>query len=162
MSNSDHRPKIIAIDPGLNGAWAVLSSRGEFISVGELPRFDKLINGIEFSNIVKSFSPELAVIERVGARPGQGVTSMFTFGAAYGMVLGVVSGAQIPYHLVTPQRWKSYFRLLGKSKDASREAAIQHFPAAAKHLNLKKHAGRADALLLGLYFLTLKIQGKTP
>lgn len=152
--------EIFAVDPGLNGAWACLDFEGKFIATGEIPRFSNLIDGVGFANIVEKHKPKQLIIERVSSMPKQGVASVFTFGTAYGMVIGVACGAKIPFHLVTPMRWKTHFKLIGRDKDASRERAIQLFPAAAKFLELKKHHGRADALLLARYFLDRKLAGE--
>ena len=40
---------------------------------------------------------------------------------------------------------------MAKGKDASRVKAMQLFPLAAKDLSLKKHHGRADALMMAYY-----------
>ena len=158
----DPRSQILAIDPGVNGAFAILGHRGEFVKADELPRFDKLVDAVALGNIFGSFMPERAVIEKVGAMPGQGVTSMFTFGAAYGVAIGVAGGAGVPIVFVSPAKWKAHFRLAGKPKDAARELAIRIFPEAAPHLNLIKHHGRADALLLARYALDMDSGAKHP
>ena len=145
------RSKILAIDPGVNGAFAVLGGEGEVVDMGELPRFAKFLNGVELAVIFGLHKPELAVIEKVASRPGQGVSSVFTFGCAYGVCIGVASGLDVPVSFVTPGRWKTHFRLTGKPKDASRELAIRLYPGAARSLGLKKHHGRADALLLARF-----------
>ena len=44
-----------------------------------------------------------AVLERVHAMPGQGVTSMFSFGANYGYWRGVLQGLRIPFTEVHPR-----------------------------------------------------------
>ena len=155
MTQGSPRSQIIAIDPGVNGAWAILGHQGEFIRADELPRFDKLVDAVGLGWIFSSFTPERAVIEKVGAMPGQGVTSMFTFGAAYGVAIGVAGGAGVPIAFVTPAKWKGHFRLSGKPKDAARELAIRLYPEAASQLTLKKHHGRADALLLARYALDM-------
>jgi crossover junction endodeoxyribonuclease RuvC len=150
------RSKILAIDPGLNGAFAVLGHRGEFLDMGELPKFAKLLNGVELAVIFGMHRPERAVIEKVGSMPGQGVASTFTFGCAFGLCIGVACGADVPVHYVTPARWKTHFRLTGKGKDASRELAIRLYPDQAKAFSLKKHHGRADALLLARFAFDLE------
>ena len=151
----DARTGLLAIDPGLNGAFAFLGHRGEFIACDELPRFGKLVDAVNFGRVLSSMRPERAVIERVGAMPKQGVSSTFTFGTAYGIAIGCVAGFGIPLAYVAPAKWKAHFRLLGKDKDASREVAIRLYPEAANHLTLKKHHGRADALLLARYALDM-------
>ena len=145
------RSKILAIDPGVNGAFAVLERDGSLSDMGELPRFDKLLNGVELAAIFSMHKPKLAVIEKVASMPGQGVASTFTFGCAYGVCIGVASGLNVSVSFVTPGRWKTHFRLTGKPKDASRELAIRLYPNAASLLGLKKHVGRSDALLLARF-----------
>jgi hypothetical protein len=71
---------------------------------------------------------------------------------AVGIIHGVVLGHGVPLHLVTPGTWKRHFRLTGTDKDAARGLAIRLHPA-LQGLHLKKHQGRADALLMGLYHL---------
>jgi crossover junction endodeoxyribonuclease RuvC len=156
----DPRSKILAIDPGVNGAFAVLGRLGELIDIGELPRFAKLVNAVELGSIFRRHGPQLAVIEKVASRPGQGVAAVFTFGCAYGVCIGVAGGSDVPVSFVTPGRWKTHFRLLGKPKDASRELAIRLYPGAAKMLGLKKHHGRADALLLARFALDAETGAK--
>jgi crossover junction endodeoxyribonuclease RuvC len=120
-----------------------------------MPRFAKLVNGIELAEIVRSWRPETVVIERVHAMPKQGVSTTFAFGTSYGIAIGIACGAGAALNYVTPQHWKKHFRLPANNKDASRERAIQLFPDAAKYLTLKKHHGRADALLMARHFLDL-------
>jgi hypothetical protein len=48
----------------------------------------------------------MAVIEKVGAMPGQGRTSIFTFGYNAGRVVGILEAMGIPYTHVTPQKWQ--------------------------------------------------------
>ena len=158
----DPRSYTFAIDPGVNGAYAILDWEGRFIKADELPRFDKLVDAVALGNIFGSYAPERVVIEKVGAMPGQGVTSMFTFGAAYGVAIGVAGGAGVPIVFVSPAKWKAHFRLVGKPKDASRELAIRLFPKAAPSLTLKKHHGRADALLLARYANDMDAGSKHP
>ena len=83
--------------------------------------------------------------------PKQGSTSGFRFGVGVGLLRGVILALNVPIVFVSPAKWKSHFRLVGKPKDAARELAIRLYPEAASHLSLKKHQGRADALLLARY-----------
>jgi hypothetical protein len=144
-------PRIFAIDPGVNGAWALLGQSGEFMGAGELPRFPNALNATELGTLLRAHEPEAVIIELVGSMPKQGVASTFLFGTAYGVCLGVAAGLGVPVSLITPSKWKSHFRLTNKPKDASRELAIRLYPEAAPLLNLKKHCGRADALLMARY-----------
>src|SRR5690606_14340133 len=90
---------------------------------------------------------------QVGAMPGQGVSSMFTFGHAAGVVEGLIQGLGIPYTLVTPQAWKRRAGLIGSDKDAARSRAIQLYPG-VRVLDLKeKGQAVADAMLIARYGL---------
>jgi hypothetical protein len=142
---------IMGIDPGISGAVAfyfpMVPSR---ISVDDVPVAGGEINGYELARLIKIHRPTLAVVEKVGAMPGNGGVSMFNFGRAYGDVRGVISALNVPMHFVTPQKWKKYFGLTA-DKEMSRLRAIRMFPAVADSFKLKKHDGRAEAALLALY-----------
>jgi crossover junction endodeoxyribonuclease RuvC len=94
----------------------------------------------------------VVTIEKVSAMPGQGVTSMFSFGRNFGQWEGVVAALGCVVNYVTPQRWKKAMLAdMPKGKEASRMRALQLFPYLANDLKLKKHDGRAEALLIGEY-----------
>ena len=154
----------IGIDPGITGAIAYISLDGtiKFIdcptttttskAAGKSKSKAKLnptLMATELSQLVNPNS--IIIIENIHAMPGQGVASMFNFGMGYGIWLGIIAALNIPVELITPQAWKKYFGLIGTNKDASREKALQLFPSQSQELKLKKHHGRADALLLAEY-----------
>jgi hypothetical protein len=62
--------------------------------------------------------------------------------------LGLLAALQMPYTAVRPAVWKRALGL-GKDKEACRLGAMLLFPSA--DLRLKKHHGRAEALLLEFY-----------
>lgn len=144
----------IGIDPGLSGAIALIRN-GECAGVWDMPTMGRgsgtkqQINAAAIGKLLRECPPCTAYMELVGAMPGQGVSSMFNFGKAAGAVLGALGALQFPVVEVTPQRWKRTFDLIGKDKDMARTVAQQLMPVAP--LSLKKHCGRADALLIGLY-----------
>mgnify|MGYP003342984789 CR=1 FL=1 len=69
---------LIAVDPGLRGGIAVLANGS--ITAVPMPLAGKGLDLVAIAAIVKEVSPAWIVIEKVASRPGQGVTSMFTFG----------------------------------------------------------------------------------
>jgi crossover junction endodeoxyribonuclease RuvC len=142
---------IMGVDPGISGAVAfyfpMVTSR---IAVDDVPVAGGEINVAELARLIRVHRPTLAVIERVSAMPGQGVTSMFNFGRSYGDVRGVIGAMGVPLHFVTPQKWKKHFGL-SSDKEQSRLRAIRMFPTAAESFKLKKHDGRAEAALIALY-----------
>lgn len=141
---------IFGVDPGsISGAYAVLDTDTGAALVADLPVVDRNVDAAQLARIVREVSPDEAVVERVSAMPGQGVSSVWAFGRSTGLIQGVLLGCGVPVALVTPSVWKRAFNL-NKDKERSRELAIRLFPT-VEGLNLKKHAGRAEALLLARY-----------
>ena len=147
---------VIGIDPGLSGAIAVLSADGAVEYLADLPvirdRSLAWIDGAQLQTMRLDACrgrPARAVVERVSAMPRQGVSSSFAFGVSFGSILSVLQAMQIPIELVTPSVWK---RSLGLSRDkhASLHKARLLFPTA--ELQLAKHDGRAEALLLAHWY----------
>jgi crossover junction endodeoxyribonuclease RuvC len=152
----------IGIDPGNTGAIAVIypngvvmhdtpveiATKGKKSSISALPSEMAAI----LADVVDQCSSEgwglHVAIEKVGAMPGQGVTSMFNFGKGFGMWLGILAALRIPYTLVTPQAWKKEIMKGVSDKDAARGVGCRLFPAVARELARKKDIGRADALLI--------------
>lgn len=146
---------IIGIDPGNTGALALIDDDG-FVDVVDMPLVangkKQQVNPSELAKVVQSMmalGAKKAILEKVGAMPGQGVTSMFNFGMGFGVIQGVLSAVELPYTLVTPQRWKKAASLIGKEKDNARTLAQQLYPSAP--LGRKKDIGRADAILIARY-----------
>lgn len=164
----------LGIDPGLTGALAVLSDDLKIIKFYDTPvlvvmsakkkrqQMNAPMIRIMFEEIRSVYGSDLlAVIEKVSAMPsthegdkgtGMGATSAFNYGKGVGIWLGLLAGCQIPFEEVHPATWKaSLLRDMGKDKDASRVKAMNLFPHIASQLQLKKHHGRADALLMAAY-----------
>jgi hypothetical protein len=142
---------IIGVDPGLSGAIAFyFPSQPMRVAVHDMPLADGEVCAPLLAEMIVDYQPSLAVIERVGAMPGQGVVSMFNFGRAYGDVRGVVGALAIPVHYVTPQKWKKHYQL-SSDKEECRGRALQLFPACADHFKRKKDHGKAEAALIAKY-----------
>jgi len=142
----------LAIDPGaISGAYALFYNAVP-VQVGDLPVVGGQLDGAELGRLVGGMEPFAVVVERVHSMPKQGVASTFKFGMAVGIIHGVILANEVPLHLVTPGTWKRHFRLTGTDKDAARALAIRLYPKLGG-LSRKKDQGRADALLMGLYFL---------
>jgi crossover junction endodeoxyribonuclease RuvC len=144
---------IVGIDPGAKGAIACFLD-GKLNHIEDMPtvthKGKPRVDGAAVGAIIRSWGPEAAFMERVGAMPGQGVVSMFTFGMAAGIVLGALGALLIPVTLITPAQWKVALRVPA-AKDGARARASQLIPAGASWWPLVKHDGRAEAALIGLY-----------
>jgi crossover junction endodeoxyribonuclease RuvC len=141
---------VLGVDPGVSGAVAFFYPGIGRVSVHDVPVAGGEISAPHLATLIRTHAPSLAVIERVSAMPGQGVSSCFNFGRSYGDVRGVIGALNIPLHYVTPSTWKKYFKL-SSDKELSRKLAIQRFPAVADHFARKKDDGRAEAALIALY-----------
>jgi crossover junction endodeoxyribonuclease RuvC len=91
------------------------------------------------------------IVERVGAMPGQGVTSMFNFGQSFGVLLGVLAALGVRHRLVQPASWKRAAKLTGQEKDAARQLALRLWPERSKDFMRKADIGRADAALIAYF-----------
>lgn len=152
---------IIAIDPGVTGCLTALDEDGDIVSHLQMPTIKvgtkNRVNSAEVAAWVKGL-PEIShcYLEKVGAMPGQGTSSMFSFGHSAGIVEGIVSAIGIPLTLVTPQAWKKHAGLIGSEKDAARSRCVQLYPE-CREFDLKgKGQALADAVLIGRYGLSLK------
>ena len=145
----------IGIDPGKSGALAIIKDDGK-VSVypfDEIEYRDKLGEVgylLEYATDVSA----VCALEKVGAMPTQGVSSTFNFGHNAGFIEGLLVANEIPYNLVTPQRWKKAFSLLKRDKDASVAEARRLFPDVSllpTERSRKDNDGMAEALLLAEY-----------
>lgn len=146
---------ILGIDPGLSGALAFLDTETNIVAVEDMPTVTVIRNKKEKREV----SPQLiaaaiikrhvdaAYLERVNAMTGQGVSSVFSFGRSAGVIEGILAAFDIPTTLVLPLTWQRAMDVRG-GKDASRERAMQLFPASAELFQRKKDDGRADAALI--------------
>lgn len=98
------------VDPGLRGGIAIVDEAGKILALKPMPTSKqgdkKVINFAAVAGFLKEWEPDLVVIEKVSAMPGQGVVSMFSFGYGYGGLVGVVETMGMPYELVRPQVWQ--------------------------------------------------------
>lgn len=145
---------VIGIDPGLSGGVAFLDVEKSALFALPVPVFEEKGSKTQFDihSMVDLLSMPAesvitVVLEQVGARPGQGVTSMFRFGTGYGMWQGIIAARKFPLRFVTPQKWKSRYGL-SAIKEESRRKATELFPLCADMWRLKKHDGVAEAALM--------------
>ena len=153
---------VFGIDPGVSGALSIYEHKKlkeviDMPTMSEGKKNKKQINAaqlaLEIKNRVNGSENVAVVIEHVSAMPGQGVTSMFNFGQSFGVIKGICSALTLPIYFIRPVKWKKHFNLIGSSKDASRTKATELFPNFSNKMAKKKDANKADAILIGRYFL---------
>jgi hypothetical protein len=141
---------ILGADPGITGSIAFFWPRTNAVVVEDMPTADGVVNGAALAAMIREMSPTAAIVEQVASRPGQGVASVFTFGRAYGTLLGVLQACSVPIEFAPPSRWKRYFRL-GKEKEEARAKAITLWPD-CKDFSQRKDHNRAEAALLARFY----------
>jgi hypothetical protein len=156
----------IGIDPGISGAVvSIVDGAAVFCDTPTLEittgsKVKRVIDVAAAAQLLRGLDPRntYVTIEKVWAMPGggsgpsMGATSAFNFGMGYGMWLGILAAYRLQYEQVIPATWKKVMMPgMGKDKDESRVRVMQLFPEASPHVTLKKHHGRADALLIAEY-----------
>ena len=149
---------VLGIDPGLDGALVVVRN-GRVVAqcctrdlcpdgyVAE--RMDALVSEWCGLHLV-----DVAVLERVNARPGEGVSSSFKFGFGYGLWRGILAGRVQTVIEPTPQAWQRVvLRDIpgeGKARAVARAAQVAGLDLMPGRRR-KPHDGLADATCLAIY-----------
>lgn len=157
-----HKNTFVGIDPGITGGISVLNSDG---SICLLRRF----NGRRVPEVLLEVFDSLELttatvaMERVHARPGQGVVSMFTFGTGYGVIQGWLEAKCIKFELYTPQSWQRSLPVCSTPKDRVKKWALKVYTevpfifAGCRVI----HQGVMDATAIANYHLCL-LKGQLP
>ena len=138
----------IGIDPGRKGAIACLRDGGPIIY--DMPSSDREILELFYS--LRPYA-KLVGLEKQQPYPKQGVNSVFTLGAHYGLLRGFLVVLGLPFIEVHPKTWQAAIfgdakNLYGSTpKERSLKLAKELFP----HIEIGKKDGRADALLIAEY-----------
>lgn len=154
---------VLGIDPGLSGGIAVIDENFSLVDcfrmpVKEIGGKNKVDAGALFDRL-SQFRIDLAVLELVGTRPGEGAVGAFSFGDGYGAVRAVLECLGVPYRLERPQTWRGGQSLTGLSKEQIGEIAFEVFQADEiyKGKRLKKDGTRgcndgiSDALMIAKF-----------
>lgn len=154
---------IIGIDPGKHGAFAGIDGRnGKLLWVEDMPLVDKAVSPTLVAQVLRLRSDDAdvqVVVERVHSMTGQGVSTTFTFGVNYGIVLG--AAAWFPVQTVPPTSWKKWMRVTA-DKETSRARALALWPEHAETFKRKMDADRAEAALIGRWWWEAFGDGRRP
>lgn len=159
--------RVVGIDPGLDGGLTLMSdSSASPIVVHSMPmptiggaKGKRMISLGGVRNFLLMAKPGLVVIERVGAMPGQGVSSMWNFGHGVGVIEGIVFALDLPALFVLPQAWQKVV-LKGLPKDMAKPSQLfcqRTFPNVnwlATERSRVPHDGMTDSCCLAYYGLT--------
>jgi crossover junction endodeoxyribonuclease RuvC len=155
----DSAGPVVGIDPGQDGAIAVLNGQDSYAIKTPTIEFKgkTRYHAPEMVRVLRSIKgTSLVILEKVTSNPKYGhVMSAFTFGIGFGMWLGILAALELPHQLITPQLWKKTV-LAGTAKDkqAAIEFALRRYPQIsllATPRSKKPHDGIADAICLAEY-----------
>ena len=151
--------RVLGVDPGIRGGlaaveitngaapWLVDAIAVPVIGTNAKERVDV----IAIRTWISKHDVQHAFIERAQAMPKQGSSSGFKYGRAVGAIEATIALSGIPVTIVEPSVWKRFHRLPGKEKEASRQRALEIFPAAHALLARKLDHGRGEAALIALF-----------
>lgn len=146
---------VAGIDPGKGGGIAVRLASNSWVTL-PMPLIGGEIDVDWIASLMGEYQVERVVIEKQQSMPKQGVASTFTIGRNYGMILGGLKAARVPYQEVTSKSWKAKV-LKGTKKD--KDAAIAYANRIAPGVDLTPgrrtvpHDGIADAVCMADYAL---------
>ena len=150
-----------AVDPGSVHAAVAVFHDSVPVFVDDIRTVNGMLDATAFAHALQDMKVERVVVENVHAMPKQGLSSTFKFGMGVGIIHGVAGALRLPITLVTPSQWKTYHSLKSE-KEASRALAIRKWPEHNRHLDRKKDADRAEALLIGEWYYVRCIIPSTP
>ena len=107
--------RVLGIDPGLSGGFAVVDGSGKLISAGNFPTHtvqksgtaSTQLDGRALADAIKATKATHAFVEVVSSRPRQ--AGQVQFGINCGLVHGILHASGIPFELVAPASWKSVY-----------------------------------------------------
>ena len=150
--------RILGIDPGLTGAFALLEvtdSTTVLVDVIDVPIIGsgakQSVDVIQLQEWLLCHAPHCAFLERAQAMPKQGASSGFKYGRVVGALEAVLTVSAIAITMIEPSKWKRHFHLQGADKEGARGLVIRSYPGQHHFFARKKDHGRAEAVLIALY-----------
>ena len=138
----------LGVDPGVSGAITAINDDGDIESTVRLNLPHREIYEHLAGTVYDRRA--FAILEQVNAMPGQGVTSMFKFGASFGACQMLLACCGVPYRQMVPRKWQA---LLGVTppKGLSQTQRKNHLKCHALKLypDSKAILATSDAILLG-------------
>lgn len=151
---------VIGIDPGATGGIFAVDSKNRRALMLSCSSVDvETVQAIEGAIEFLHESVDVVMLEKVHAFPGQGVSSVFTFGERYGVIKGAVIALNVKMATVHPKTWQKEFSISVPSdagtpaqrkkqlKNKSYDTARSLYPS----VEFKKD--QADAVMLAEYAL---------
>lgn len=154
---SEMKKVFIGIDPGANGAMAILEEgKAPRLVCCDYERYRLELQEVVFPQTEEDLRRGLrarVAVEDVHAMPMNGCVGNFKLGWSLGRIIQIVDFYLVPCQLVKPQQWQKEYGISNrdKSKSQSIETAKRLFPGVDLRRTdkcTKDHDGFADALLI--------------
>ena len=153
---------VIGIDCGLSGGVAAIDGSLNVLALVDTPvvktKGRTLYNVAAMADVLRRIAlmgDATAVLETQQARPGQGVSSMFSIGRGFGVWEGLLTALMIPFQEVHPATWTRQVLngAPGEGKARCIGWVMRMFPSVeiTPPGCRKPRDGRADALALAYY-----------
>lgn len=157
----------IGIDPGASGGICIKWHGGTAMAPMEV-NMEGRCDGVWLARFIRELSAEykldpIVFLEKVWGMPGQGSTSIFSFGHAMGTIETTLHLIGLKYTHVTPMAWKKEFGLVTpkdsplsnlERKKLAIPVAMKIFPGftfIASKRSREPHMGMVDAALICEY-----------
>jgi crossover junction endodeoxyribonuclease RuvC len=159
----DGKPKDLSVMPVTKDCVGFQKTAGRFKRDKEgnkVLKYKTEVDAKAVAKLLSTWDPGIVFMEKVHAFPGQGVTSMFSFGCSFGILRGVVAWLDCRLVLVEPKDWQGV--ILGPNggdqdtKELSIKAAISMWPTVnfvKSPRSRKPHDGLCDAACLAAFGL---------
>jgi len=152
---------ILACDPGLKGAFALMGRSS--CDVWPMPTYiarkgakDRQMldepGVLEIITRARCLGAEALIIEHVNGVQGQSASAAFTFGYGVGVITTASRIAGFQIHRVPAVTWKKALKC-PVDKQAARAKASELMPKWSHLWPLKSHEGRAEAAMIGYWWL---------
>lgn len=163
------RTVYIGVDPGASGGIAMIKDNGEMFLYAAMPQTER-----DIAEVFKAVSGSTTIdykgtIEAVHAMPGQGVTSMFSFGRNYGFLRGCLISHGISFRETTPKEWQRAVGIFAKKGEVKKDhkmrclaKAQQMFPEVTLWSTPRSKGAQlavCDAMLIAYYGRLVDLKG---
>jgi hypothetical protein len=145
--------RVAGIDPGVDGAAAMIDTDDGEVDVADLPSGPHGIDPVALQELLTdTWGVHHVFLEDNRANGRNGSLANFSMGRSEGLIIATVLCAGIPLHRIKPQDWQRRAGLSNvksiERKEASRMRAREMFPSRLDDLKRKKDHNRAEALLI--------------
>ena len=140
----------LGIDPGANGAWGMIDRAGRFIASGRISE--------PWGHEVSWCALEDQGLRHEDFKSPKVIFNLQRLWVNFGMWQGILGERGVPFQLVQPRRWRSFYNLSGIKSAGLVKYARTMFPdAGLRHAN---QDGFAVALILADFARCQWVQGE--